>query len=133
MIELVAGLSLVVHNVWTPICRQHSSCGLDGRRRSGAAYLLLPDALVCRLIGTFNTAGWYIVGGVLAFIAAFPIFHFVIGLMMIFSPGSLGGGQPPPAFLGWFFVLIAGAGMLFGWTLAVGMLLAGWFLKQRKL
>ena len=52
MIELVAGLSLVVHNVWTPL--------------PAAIILLLPDALVGRLIGTFNAEGWYIVGGVLA-------------------------------------------------------------------
>jgi hypothetical protein len=31
-----------------------------------AAYLLLPDTLVARFIGTFNTAFWYIVGGLVA-------------------------------------------------------------------
>jgi hypothetical protein len=30
------------------------------------AYLLLPDHLVEKLISTFNTENWYIVGGVLA-------------------------------------------------------------------
>ncbi len=30
------------------------------------AYLLLPDDLVERFIGTFNTPSWYISGGVLA-------------------------------------------------------------------
>ena len=31
-----------------------------------AAYLLVPDTLVARVIGTFNTAFWYIVGGLVA-------------------------------------------------------------------
>jgi len=66
MIELVAGLSLVVHNVWTPLPAAIISLVGWMAVAEAAAYLLLPDALVGRLIGTFNTAGWYIVGGVLA-------------------------------------------------------------------
>jgi hypothetical protein len=31
-----------------------------------AIYLLLPDDLVGRFIGTFNTEGWYIAGGLLS-------------------------------------------------------------------
>ena len=30
------------------------------------AYLFLPDVFVARLIGTFNTATWYFLAGVLA-------------------------------------------------------------------
>jgi hypothetical protein len=66
MIELVAGLSLVVHNVWTPLPAAIISLVGWMAVAEAAAYLLLPDALVGRLIGTFNAEGWYIVGGVLA-------------------------------------------------------------------
>ena len=30
------------------------------------AYLFLPDVLVARLLDTFNTATWYVIGGALA-------------------------------------------------------------------
>jgi len=76
---------------------------------------------------------YYVVGGLMILFALFPIFHFGFGLMMIISPNSLGGGgPPPPPLVGWLFVLIAGAIMLVGWTLAIGTMLAGRFLSQRK-
>jgi hypothetical protein len=75
----------------------------------------------------------YVVAGLLALVACFPILHFVVGLMMIFSPSSMGGGSnPPPPALGWLFVLIAGAIILLGWTMAICLMVAGWFLSRGK-
>jgi hypothetical protein len=66
MIELVAGLALVVHNAWTPL--PAAVITLLGWMAVAEAlvYLLAPDDLVARFIGTFNTEGWYIAGGGLA-------------------------------------------------------------------
>jgi hypothetical protein len=75
----------------------------------------------------------YVVGGLLALIACFPIIHFVLGLVMIISPNSMaGGGSPPPTELGWFFVLLAGGFILAGWTGAICLILAGRFLRRCK-
>jgi hypothetical protein len=76
---------------------------------------------------------YYVVGGLLAVFAFFPIFHFLIGLMMIVSPSSMGGGGPPdPLVAGLFFVLLSGAIMLLGWAWAVALMVTGWFLSRCK-
>jgi hypothetical protein len=66
MVELVAGLFLVVHNVWTPLPAAVLSLLGWMAVAEAAMYLLMPDAVVERIIGTFNTARWYMVGGLLA-------------------------------------------------------------------
>ena len=75
----------------------------------------------------------YVVAGLLALIACFPIIHFVVGLMMLIAPASMSGnGEPPPAAVGWVFVLLAAAIILLGWTMAICLMVAGWFLRQGK-
>lgn len=73
----------------------------------------------------------YIVGGVVVVLASIPILHFVIGLMMIFSPASMGKGPPPPPLVGWMFALIGGLAVFFGWSLGIALMLAGRFLRHR--
>ncbi|HEY7329126.1 MAG TPA: hypothetical protein VH592_15900 [Gemmataceae bacterium] len=75
----------------------------------------------------------YIVAGLLALIACIPIIHLVVGLMMIFSPSSMSSrGEPPPAAVGWIFVLLASAIILLGWTMAICLMISGWFLSRGK-
>ncbi|HEY7313112.1 MAG TPA: hypothetical protein VH643_27435 [Gemmataceae bacterium] len=75
----------------------------------------------------------YVVGGLMGLTACIPIIHFVIGVMMIVSPSKMAGsGPPPPPALGWFFALFAGGGMVLGWTAAICMMIAGWFLAHGK-
>jgi hypothetical protein len=79
----------------------------------------------------------YVIGGMAALFACFPIFHFLVGLgMLVFSLVGFGeqGGLPflPMAFVGAFFTLIAGSVMLLGWAFAVCVILAGRFLALRK-
>jgi hypothetical protein len=66
MIELAAGLFLVVRNAWSPL--PAAVITLIGWMAvvEATVYLLLPDTVLARLMETFNTAGWYVVGGVLA-------------------------------------------------------------------
>lgn len=82
-----------------------------------------------RLLSIFH----YVVGGMAAFFAMLPIFHLVLGLLLIFAPGKLEGhGAPPPAFVGWMFVTLAIIFITIGWVFAALVLLAGRFLAKRK-
>jgi hypothetical protein len=66
MIELAVGLLLVVNNLWSPL--PAAVITLIGwlAVAEAVAYLFLPDVLVARIIGTFNTAACYSVAGMLA-------------------------------------------------------------------
>jgi hypothetical protein len=74
----------------------------------------------------------YVVGGLAALFALFPIFHLIIGLIFILAPGSVGSeGEPPPAFIGWFFVIFAGMFIIAGWIFAGFVITTGRFLARR--
>jgi len=72
----------------------------------------------------------YIVGGLTAFLACLPLIHLTIGLVMVF--GGFSGNQAPPAFVGWFFIILGGGFFLVGQSLAICIIIAGRFLAQRK-
>jgi hypothetical protein len=77
---------------------------------------------------------YYVVGGILALVACIPIIHFIVGVVMLAAPNTMSGGNgnPPPAFVGWMFVLVAGSIILLGWLWAACLVAAGWFLGRRK-
>ena len=85
-----------------------------------------------RLLSIFH----YVVAGLTALFACFPIFHLAFGLVMFFAPGSLeSNNHPPPGelrFIGLFFAAFAGTFILAGWTLAVFILLAGRNLARHR-
>ena len=72
----------------------------------------------------------YIVGGLTALFACFPLIHLTIGLVMVF--GGFSGNQAPPAFIGWLFIILGGSFFLVGQSLAICIIIAGRFLAQRK-
>jgi hypothetical protein len=75
----------------------------------------------------------YVVGGLTAFFALFPLFHIIMGLVLVFAPEKFHGGDgPPPALFGWMFVVLGAAFILLGWTLAVFILVTGRFLARRR-
>ena len=75
----------------------------------------------------------YIVGGLMAFFACFPIIHLVFGIVMIVAPQSLNShGPPPPAFIGWLFAVIGGTIILLGWATAICVIAAGRCLANRS-
>jgi len=89
------------------------------------------DAEHLRLLSIFH----YVVAGMQALFATFPILHFLVGAAIVFAPGQLGAPNrsgPPVALMGCFFMLFAGAWMLTGWTLAVCLIVSAKSLKQRK-
>jgi len=72
----------------------------------------------------------YIVGGLTALFACFPLIHLTIGLVMVF--GGFSGNQAPPAFVGWLFIILGGGFFLVGQSLAICIIIAGRFLAQRR-
>ena len=75
----------------------------------------------------------YVLGGLTALFACFPIIHLVIGLVIIIAPESFdGSSEPPPALIGWLFVIFAGVFILMGWILASLIIAAGRCLSRRR-
>ena len=75
----------------------------------------------------------YIVGGIIALFSCLPFLHVFIGLFMVsgkFFEGSNTSG--PPAFIGWMFVILGTVSIVFGWSMAVCIIIAGKKLKKRK-
>jgi hypothetical protein len=85
-----------------------------------------------RLLSIFH----YVVAGIGALFACFPVFHLVLGLVMLFAPQILEHGPRgnPEALrlVGSFFVVIAAAVMLTGWTISFCVCLAGRYLGRRQ-
>ncbi len=82
------------------------------------------DERQLELLSTFH----YIVGGLTALFACFPLIHVALGLFMVF--GDL-NGEPPPPFMGWLFLVIGGFLVVSGWALAALIIAAGRKLKRR--
>jgi len=79
-----------------------------------------------RLLSIFH----YIVGGLLGLFACIPFIHVALGIMVL--TGSLDGAtRPPAAVFGWLFVVFGGAFILFGWTTAALVVIAGRKLQRR--
>ncbi len=80
----------------------------------------------------------FVVAGISALFACFPILHFIAGIVMLVAGFGMGiGGEAfpesiIPGFMGLFFTLIAGSMILFGLVLAVCKALAGWFLGRKS-
>src|SRR5437870_5491226 len=79
-----------------------------------------------RLLAIFH----YVVGGLAAIFACIPIIHLVLGLFLVFAREKM-GGQPPPVFMGWFFIVFATCFILAGWTLGILIVINGRFLARR--
>jgi predicted membrane channel-forming protein YqfA (hemolysin III family) len=89
------------------------------------------DAQHLRLLSIFH----YVLGGLTALLACFPLIHVGLGLAMLFSPEffhAKPGEQAPPQAIGWFFTCIGGFMFLVGQAMAVCTVLAGRFIARRK-
>ena len=82
--------------------------------------------------------GHYVVGGIIALFACFPLIHAFIGLAFILGIGDMqqsmteGPGGPPPVWFGWLFFLMGFGFFLGGQALAISVILSGRFLKQHR-
>ena len=79
----------------------------------------------------------YVVGGISALFACFPLLHFIVGIVFFvlgLVPSSEGSGLPffPATLFGFFFAAIAGSMILLGWAFAICTMIAGYSLAAKK-
>ena len=86
------------------------------------------DAEHLRLLSIFH----YVVAGLAALFACLPVFHLIVGLLMLTGVGEFGGQEPFVPLVGCFIVAFASFFILAGWTFAVCLALAGSFLAKRR-
>lgn len=86
------------------------------------------DTQQLELLRTFH----FVLAGLQGLFGCFPIIHLTLGLTMILAPETLGGRGAPPAFFGWFFVVIAVLIMAVIWTMAGLTYVAGRRLGERR-
>jgi len=71
----------------------------------------------------------YVIAGIIALFGCFPVFHLVMGALIL--TGTFGErGNQPPAFVGLMFIGVALVLMLMMWAMAVAVWIAGDRLKQ---
>lgn len=75
--------------------------------------------------------GHYAVGGLGALFGLFPLLHVIVGLFMA-SGAFEGDGQGPPVAVGLMFVVIGLTLIAFLEVCAVGVILSGRFIGQKK-
>lgn len=87
------------------------------------------DSEHLRILSIFH----YVVGGLMALFASFPIIHLAVGIFLIVAPGKIeSGGEPPPEVVGWLFTIIGGFFVVIGWAIAICIILVGRFLSRRR-
>jgi hypothetical protein len=75
----------------------------------------------------------YVVGGLIALVACFPIIHLIVGTTMVLGGfGHSRSGEASPAVVGWVFIVMALVIIGLGWTLALCTVIAGRSLAQRR-
>lgn len=83
-----------------------------------------------RLLAIFH----YVVAGIGALFACFPLIHVAMGLALFLSPSFAGKGQNdvPPHWFGLLFVVVGGFFVLLGWGAAICTLISGRYLARRR-
>ena len=76
----------------------------------------------------------YVVAGLAGLLAFFPLFYSVIGGFLLYAAQHSGPGnqQPPPALLGWIFIVLGAVFFIAGLAMAICILIAGRCLSRRK-
>jgi hypothetical protein len=93
------------------------------------------DAEHLRLLSIFH----YVVAGISALFACFPLIHFVVGCLMVFAPNNFGHSGHNPGndiealrFFGGLFMLIAAFIIALGWTMAICIFCVGRCIARRR-
>jgi hypothetical protein len=82
-----------------------------------------------RLLSTFH----FVIGGLTAVFACFPLIHLGVGIGIVSGAfDGTGKGSPPPAFVGWLFIVLSATMILLGWAYSIGMIVAGRLLRRRQ-
>jgi hypothetical protein len=83
-----------------------------------------------RLLAVFH----YVVAGFATLVSFFPLLYSIVGVFLLYAAHHHGPGnqEPPPAFLGWIFIVLGALFFLAGVTMAICILIAGRCLSRRK-
>ena len=84
-----------------------------------------------RLLSIFH----YVVGGLMALFACFPLIHIAVGAMLLLNPNAFNEGHAPPfpaQMMGFMFVIVGSVIVLAGWLVAALTITAGRFLSRHK-
>lgn len=74
----------------------------------------------------------YVVGGLAALFAFFPVIYVAVGVLAVYAPGTMDSeGDALPAMFGWIFIVIGAGLMLLGWAFAVFTILTGRYLARK--
>ena len=79
-----------------------------------------------RLLGIVH----YVVAGLTALFALFPLIHFTVGWFLLHAPPPK-QGEPPPAFIGYIFMAFGAAFFLLGESFAACVFAAGRCIRSR--
>jgi hypothetical protein len=78
----------------------------------------------------------YVIAGLGALFACFPLIHVGFGIMMISSPESINQGASsdpqPTAIIGYIFAIMGALFILLGWTVAIATFISGRYIRLRK-
>ncbi|HEY2123935.1 MAG TPA: hypothetical protein VGG94_00615 [Chthoniobacterales bacterium] len=89
------------------------------------------DAEHLRLLSIFH----YVVGGLAALFAFFPLLYVVIGFVFVYAAhhhSAAHGNDVPPEVLGWIFIAMGSFIFLIGLAVTLCIILSGRALAQRK-
>ena len=81
-----------------------------------------------RLLSIFH----FVVATLAALMALFPILHLILGLAMMIGAFEGSSNNPPPAFIGIFFVAFAAVWIVIGLAFAICLIMAGKYLRSRS-
>ncbi len=76
----------------------------------------------------------YVAGGLTGFFSCIPIVHLIIGIVMLVAgiAGAPDDEKLPFLIVGFVFTFVAGLAILYGWALAICMIVSGRRLGQRR-
>lgn len=86
------------------------------------------DIEYLRLLSIFH----YVVGGLAALFACFPIIYIAVGVLALYAPGSMDAeGDALPALFGWIIIIVGAGLVVIGWAFAVFTIIAGRYLARQ--
>jgi hypothetical protein len=88
----------------------------------------IKDAEHLKLLSIFH----YVVAGMIALFASFPIIHFIIGAAMLFGSAAARSKSAEPMLVGGFFMVFASVWILIGWAFAIAVVVAGRSISSRR-
>ena len=86
------------------------------------------DREYLRLLSIFH----YVVGGLAALFAFFPVVYIAMGILVVYAPGTMDAEDDAMAALfGWVFIIIGAGIVVLGWAFAVFTIIAGRYLARQ--